>query len=91
MLATHPSAEVRNGAQAVEYAERACEVTSFKIPVLLGTLAAAYAESGQFDSAVQTAQKAEELARAQNQTHLVERNHKLGELYASHKAYREPQ
>src|SRR5206468_11306229 len=55
VLATHPDTEFRNGAQAVALADRACEMTSHNNPLYLGTLAAAYAEAGQFEKAIATA------------------------------------
>ena len=47
ILAANPSDALRNGAEAVRLAERACELTQRREPVLLGTLAAAYAEAGR--------------------------------------------
>ena len=58
LLAICPQDDVRNGARAVQLAERACKVTGYTNPVLLSTLAAAYAEVGKFPEAVQTATKA---------------------------------
>jgi hypothetical protein len=51
-LATCPDANVRNGEKAVEYATKACELSDWKTPARFGTLAAAYAEAGDFDDAV---------------------------------------
>ena len=62
LLATCPEADVRDGAEAVRLGERACELTRFKRTVMVGTLAAAYAEAGRFAEAVATAQKAGALA-----------------------------
>jgi tetratricopeptide (TPR) repeat protein len=61
-LATHPEGTIRNGAEAVILAERASKLTGGKEPVILDTLAAAYAESGRFTEAVATAREAEKLA-----------------------------
>ena len=65
LLATHPSAEFRNGAEAVPLAERACQLTGGTNLAMLATLAAAYAEAGRFPEAVSTQQKVCDLAAAQ--------------------------
>ena len=46
LLATCPDARIRDGVQAVQYAERACELTHYGVTLLVGTLAAAYAGGG---------------------------------------------
>jgi arylsulfatase A-like enzyme/Flp pilus assembly protein TadD len=71
ILATHPSAEIRNGAEAVRLAEAACQATARKDASFLDTLAAAYAEVGRFDQAVSTATEALSLAQAAGKTELV--------------------
>jgi len=72
LLATCPQASLRNGAQAVALARQANELTGGGNPIILHTLAAALAETGQFDDAKRTAQKAVELARAAGRQDLVE-------------------
>jgi hypothetical protein len=52
-----PNPSVRDGAEAVRLAERASALTDRKVPVCLGTLAAAYAEAGRFPEAVATAKR----------------------------------
>jgi Flp pilus assembly protein TadD len=52
LLAVCPDANLRNGERAVEYAKRACVLSGWKAPAILGTLAAAYAEAGDFDNAI---------------------------------------
>lgn len=64
LLATSSNGAIRNGARAVQLAEQASKGTAGKNPVVLRTLAAAYAETGQFDNARRTAQMALELTRA---------------------------
>jgi len=90
ILATHPEAQFRNGPEAVQLAERACELTSYQQTVFVGTLAAACAEAGRFDDAVATAQKACALASAAGEQDLLEKNQKLLVLYQAHQPYREP-
>jgi tetratricopeptide (TPR) repeat protein len=77
--------EYRNGAQAVQLAQRACELTRNAEPALIGTLAAAYAEAGRFDEAVATAQKAHDIALARGDNEVAARNLQLLEVYRAHR------
>ncbi len=71
LLATASDEEVRDGAEAVRLALHACEVTSRKVPRILGTLAAAYAEQGDFDAAVQVTNEAIQRAREADEAELL--------------------
>ena len=62
VLATCPDGAVRNGLQAIRYAEEACRMTAFKQSGDVNTLAAAYAEAGRFPDAITTAEMALRLA-----------------------------
>jgi tetratricopeptide (TPR) repeat protein len=88
ILAAHPSDALRNGPEAVRLAERACELTGHREPVLLGTLAAAYAEAGRFGDAVTTAEKARDLAGATGRKDVAAKNSELLELYRAGKPCR---
>ena len=63
-LATDSDAALRNGPEAARLAERACELTERRNPKLLDTLAAADAEAGKFPEAINVAQEAIAVARA---------------------------
>ena len=89
ILAANSSDALRNGAEAVRLAERACELSEHREPVLLGTLAAAYAEAGRFGEAVKTAEKACDLATAGDLKDVAAKNTELLELYRAGKPYRE--
>ena len=50
-LATGPD-RIRDGRQALEHAKTACELSKWQEPISINTLAAAYAEVGEFDKAI---------------------------------------
>jgi tetratricopeptide (TPR) repeat protein len=71
VFATSPDDSLRDGAQAVRLAEQALRISGGRIPVIFRTLAAAYAESGRFSEAIQTAQRGIELANSQGNSGLA--------------------
>jgi protein O-mannosyl-transferase len=71
LLATSPDAAVRNGAQALELAERAANLTGRRDVIALEALMAAYAEQGQFAEAVATGREALLLAQTSGNTLFV--------------------
>jgi Tfp pilus assembly protein PilF len=89
ILATNPDPEVRNGDDAVKFAEKACKLTEYKKAVFVGTLAAAYAEANRFSDAIETAEKARLVAEAANESEIAARNMKLIELYRAQKPCRD--
>jgi len=60
LLATSPVDQVRDGKRALELATEACKETEYKVPHILSTLAASYAETGDFQAAVEWSSKAVE-------------------------------
>ncbi len=62
LYATCPDEKHRNGKKAIEDALEAADMTDWREYDALDTLAAAYAEAGQFDQAVDWARKALDLA-----------------------------
>jgi tetratricopeptide (TPR) repeat protein len=81
LLATHTDDQFRNGDKAVRLGEHACKLTNWNVPVLMGTLAAAYAEAKRFNEAISTATKARDVAIKQNQPEVAKRNDELLEQY----------
>ena len=75
ILAANRDATLRNGAEAVVLAERACKLTDYKEGLFVGTLADAYAEAGRFPEAVSAAEKARSLALAAGQKEIAQKNH----------------
>jgi tetratricopeptide (TPR) repeat protein len=58
ILATHSDPKRRDGAEAVRRSRQVCKVTQYQNATFLETLAAAYAETGLFQQAVETAARA---------------------------------
>jgi len=72
ILCTHPDQKLRDVKKAIELAERAAVLTEYKDAKVLDTLAAAYAAAGRFEQAIETTQKALELASAGQDVLLTE-------------------
>jgi tetratricopeptide (TPR) repeat protein len=71
VFATAPDDSLRDGTKAVQLAEEALRISRRRIPIIFRTLAAAYAESGEFSKAIQTAQQGIELANSQGNAGLA--------------------
>ena len=89
ILATHKEPSLRNGAEALQLAERAATLSGTNDAAALDTLAAAYAEAGRFAEAVQTINKAAEAAAASGQKALAAEITARRALYQSNKPFRE--
>jgi tetratricopeptide (TPR) repeat protein len=90
MLATHPNPQLRDGPEAVRLAERAVELSKGNEALFVGTLAAAYAEAGQFENAIKTAQEAIQVAEQNSQKEVASKNRDLLATYRQQRAWREP-
>ena len=89
VLATYPEETLRNGKRAVELAEKAAALPGGQDPIVLRTLAAAYAEAGEFSKAIATAEEALNSASARQNSSLVETLQSEIALYRGNKPYRE--
>ncbi len=89
LRATCPATSLRNGAAAIEHAQRANQICGGRRADVLNTLAAAYAEAGQFPQALATARKALELATQQNRQAWVDVLRSRIALYEAGKPYRQ--
>lgn len=87
VLATSPDDKVRNAKRAIELGTKACEVTDFKASHILSTLAAGYAEAGDFENAIKWSTKAVELGEGESKQQLQQEL----ESYKQKKPWRERQ
>jgi tetratricopeptide (TPR) repeat protein len=90
-LVTSKETTIHNADKAIGLARRACELTDYKKPGLLDTLAVAYAAAGDFSKAIETAEKALELCQSPEQNTLKKEIENRLVLYKAGKAYIETQ
>ena len=88
LWATHPDEQFRRGAQAVELAQQNLERLPQR-PDFLDTLAAAYAETGDFSQAIEFAESALERAKALGQVENAAQIQQRLELYRESHPYRQ--
>jgi tetratricopeptide (TPR) repeat protein len=87
--ATSADAALRNGAEAMELAERSCSLSPNPDAGALDTLAAAYAESGDFERARATAERALNLAQSARNEALAAQISEHVDLYRQHMPVRD--
>jgi protein O-mannosyl-transferase len=90
VFATAPDDSLRDGAKAVQLAREALRISGDRIPIIFRTLAAAYAETGRFSEAIQTAQHGIELANSQGNPGLAAELQSTIGLYEAGKPLRDP-
>lgn len=88
LLATSRDDEVRDGEQAVRFARDACVATGFDKAEALDTLAAAYAETGEYEKAISTATSARQIAARMDDRALIVEIDKRLDLYRAGNPYR---
>jgi tetratricopeptide (TPR) repeat protein len=89
LRATSRDAAVRDGRRAIELATQACERGQWSNPSHIDTLAAAYAEAGDFESAIKFDQMA--IAHLRSDSDSREGYEKRLNLFQSRQPYREDQ
>jgi len=89
VLATSPDDHLRDAPRALDLATQACELTDYDKAHILSTLAAAYAESGDFETAIKWSAKAVELGSDDEETD--EQLRQELESYHQEKPWRERQ
>ena len=86
ILSTCPEDKLRDGKKAVKHALKACELTEYKNGGYLDTLAAAYAENGEWAKAIEWQEKA--LKSKDFPVADIEAGRKRLELFKAKKPYR---
>jgi tetratricopeptide (TPR) repeat protein len=89
-LATSPNPSLRNGAKAVELARQTDQLARGSDPMMAATLAAAYAEAGQFNQAVAAARRALQLATRQDNAAMVTALQAQLSCYEAGSPFRDP-
>jgi protein O-mannosyl-transferase len=86
---TRSPRDARQSSEALLSAKKVCQATAFQHPNFLATLAATYAEAGQFQEAVNTASRALDLAIASNQDPLADRIRQQLQRYQQNRPLRQ--
>jgi len=89
LLATSHNERLRNGARAIQLARQADQLSQGANALVLRTLAAGYAEAGQFGKAIESARAAIDVAQAQGDNSLAETLKQEIALYELALPYRE--
>jgi hypothetical protein len=90
LKATWAEPDFYDPAEAIHLAEQACELSGYAKPDVLDTLAVAYAAAGDFSKAIETAEKAMELAEFTGPKELARQIRTRLELYKAGQPYIEP-
>ncbi len=89
IMATNPEPSLRNGARALELAKQASQLSGDNHPIILHTLAAAYAECGRFAEAEEIDGRALSMATSQGNSGLADAIRNARSLYQAHKPLRD--
>jgi tetratricopeptide (TPR) repeat protein len=90
IMSAGPDDSLRNNEVAVKLALKANQLSKQNNPVFVRTLAAAYAQAGQFENAIETARRAAELANAQGVRDLAAEIAHDVDLYQQRTPLRDP-
>ena len=90
VMSTGPDDSLRNNEVALQLATKANQLSKESSPVFIRTLAAAYAQAGQFEIAIETAQRASGQANAQGAHDLALQIQEDVDLYQRRTPFRDP-
>ena len=89
VLSTSSEVKLRNGIEALQLAKTMCEITNYKMPEALDVLAAAFAETGQFDRAIELVRQAHKLASKSNRLELARKIQSRLSIYELKQPFRD--
>jgi serine/threonine protein kinase/tetratricopeptide (TPR) repeat protein len=89
LQATYPSDTIRDSAKAIENARKACDLTGWNKANFIDTLAAAYAEAGNYAAAVTEQERAIELVTHRRDISIPSGFERRRNLYKSGRAFRQ--
>jgi tetratricopeptide (TPR) repeat protein len=89
LLAANPAFENHDPKEAVQLAQKACQLTAFREPQALKILAAAYANAGEFEKAVETAQQAVDSANRDGRADFAAEIAEHQQLYQRRRPFRQ--
>ncbi len=87
LLSTYHNAQFHDPEEAIRLAKRCCELTEYKDPVLLDTLASAMASSNRFADAIAFAEKSLQITRSSGDKELTEKILYHLNLYKTNQPY----
>lgn len=90
ILATSTNDAIRDGSAAIQYANRANQLTGDNDPSVIATVAAAHAENGDFPKAIELAVRATEIAQKSGQDAIVKLIAAQMDEYKQGKPIRDP-
>ncbi len=73
LFITSTDKNIKNSKSAIQYARKACEITEYKDPLLLYTLAVSYGSDNNITKAINTAELALEICKKNDQEEIAER------------------
>ena len=90
LKAAYKEADFHDPEKAVHLASQCCELTGYKTPSFLDTLAVAYAAAGRFAEAIETTENAISLVQPKDQSELLDALKSRLELYKRNHPYFDP-
>jgi protein O-mannosyl-transferase len=89
ILATDSNSENRSGPESLQLARHACDLTKNQQPVFITTLAAAYAQTGQFEKAIAALKTSSDIAVSTDDKEIAAKNAQILKTFQNNQPFRE--